>query len=174
MLGLTVLLTRPIHKPRPNSAFLLNSCYPSPFLANSTFWNCGRGLPLPGGKTEYGQWAGRSGSSSSQLVLSASMRRPVGVKNSFRSVLTLAERDASAATLPSALCVERLVARCNLGVLVSVSVLSGAITGPSRVLLFVRGSMTGTHDTAATDEVGSAPRVSPEKPKWARSISARK
>jgi len=31
------------------------------------------------------------------------MRRPVGVKNSFRSVLTLPERAASAAALPSAL-----------------------------------------------------------------------
>src|ERR1035437_3788485 len=35
------------------------------------------------------------------------MRRPVGVKNSFLSVLTLPERTASAAILPSALFDER-------------------------------------------------------------------
>jgi hypothetical protein len=44
------------------------------------------------------------------------MRRSVGDKSSFRSVLTLLERAASAAILPILTLGERLVARCKLGV----------------------------------------------------------
>ena len=54
------------------------------------------------------------------LSVNAFHEKAGSVKNSFRSVLTLPKRAASAAILPSALLGERSFARCQLGVLVSV------------------------------------------------------
>src|ERR1017187_10213162 len=65
--------------------------------------------------------------------IAPSMREPVSVRNSFRSVLTLPERAASAAILLSALLDERFVAQCQLGVLVSVGAANCLSTSPPSI-----------------------------------------